>query len=446
MTTSAVTRGARFSALSFRRRGVAMIVWPIGVLLMHFTLSQASGQILNIALIANIVVYALLLPGLVGMKKSTAILALFAVAVTLAVGLADSDLEVDEFIKSALQFGNLTLMLAMTMSIGLPRPDDMNRGARLLIALAGLHALLLVAQFVAMNVLHSNALMNPFGPFSRLGPLGEPYVPFYYEIVLRPNGFFSEPSVAAWFSGFAFATALAMSLVFGGYIRAAALIGAGALFTGSLSGVLNVSVIVLCFAWLRVTRLSMRDVVVAFGLIALLVMAVLWYIQSSYFTARVGEVGQQGSSMYVRISSPLMLLSDSLASHPLGHALGSEKYILSKSYAVVNEATATEPGKIHNGFLLVVFFYGWLGLAVVLAALVYLVRLLMLRRPSSLILVSLYLAIVQSGGLWSPSYVLIIGLGILLMRYLDASARAKLVGAQWQRDIGAIHKQRLAGR
>ena len=130
------------------------------------------------------------------MHLSIAILCFFLIYTLILSSFAE---DLIEFFKSLILVCNLSLILLLCCQIQLPHPKLIERSVRIFLILCLAVSILVIAQFVFLNVFDSYAIMKIFGPFSSLGPGYSIYEPHPLALIRRPNGVFSEPSVAGWF-------------------------------------------------------------------------------------------------------------------------------------------------------------------------------------------------------------------------------------------------------
>ncbi|KEQ02224.1 hypothetical protein GV67_22480 [Pseudorhizobium pelagicum] len=379
------------------------------------TFSEDLSQILSPPLILMIYIFSVYILTGIRTKIYDIILFLFVIAYTLASAafyeLSAGDLDFVEFVKSFVPFSVLCVFILISCSYSATPAMQTVRSLRALMQLGSIHATLLLFQFIEMNLLGSMRLLNPFGPLSKIGPYGTYYRPVMWDAVDRPNGFFSEPSAAAWFTGICLAACLSYNLitkkpvVFTAFIL---LVGMASTF--SLSGVVNASGII--GAWLLMrSKQPVRLGRVAF--VFLLAGGVVYAALAQ--TGRLQEYQRPGSSTYVRVIAPAILASEVLLTYPLGLPLGQWKFVASRPYFIQNEALQKNES-LDNGLFVIITYLGWLGVAILLFVVKLSFYALKRKNPGALILIAVLMAIAQSGALWTPLYIIIISFAVIVVR------------------------------
>jgi hypothetical protein len=295
---------------------------------------------------------------------------------------------------------------------------------------ASLAALVIIAQAIGFNAFRDFRLAGLLGEFAPIGPGGMIYVPPPHAALPRANGFYSEPSVAGWFMTFAAAMALAARPLHPclGTLTAA-VCSLGAMATLSLTGILGPALI--WSGYLLLVRDSWRFKATA-GLIAVIgIGGALHQAHELGILSRFAHLDTPGTSIYFRLTAPYRLVGDSLERFPWGFPLGQTDFIASRHYYINWELGSRT--NIDNTLLMVVFYFGLLGIAFnfgyVLKAAQYLV---FKRHAIGLLMLSLLIALVTTGAGWAHHVVLIIGYAIVVGRYLLAHrllavSRLKLV-------------------
>ena len=273
---------------------------------------------------------------------------------------------------------------------------------RLLGWLGAAHALLLLVQLLEWNILGSFGTLNPLGVLSKYGPYGTYYGPVIWDSIYRPNGLFSEPSAAAWFTGLALAGTLLRSKLTGQPVRMIVLLQLVGMFsTASLSGAVNAVVILLVWLALKLPLRINGTYAIGAAIAALLLVYSLIYI-----SGRSEELTTPGTSMYVRIVAPTILVYDVLVNYPFGLVFGHQDFINTRDYFVRNDALENA-GAVDNGFHFIIIYFGWMGVALLGYVLFRAFRLFLMKDPVILIFVATALAVSQSGAVWAPNYILI---------------------------------------
>ena len=141
-----------------------------------------------------------------------------------------------------------------------------------------------------------------------------------------------------------------------------------------------------------------------------------WITVTANITSRFGNFFVESTSSYYRLNAPLTLLSESLRDFPFGQPLGQVNYILSKPYMINWEYGSFV--NIDNSFFMVSYYFGILGIIIFLIVVIITAQYFLKRSSAVLILVALLLALAETGALWSPNLVLLIGYSILLIRFI----------------------------
>ncbi len=416
--------GFRYSNLS----ALVFSIWPVGILLMHFKLAEPARFNVTIAVIlcSVIVIYLLLTTK---MHPLPLLLVHLVVAYALLLGLRATDHE--EYFRSLAQLVNLAVVVQLAFSIPVLGRREMALSVRVFLWGSCAVAVLIILQCILLNLFGSYALMNPFGDFMVAGPGGLIYEPHPLAPLKRPNGLFSEPSVAGWIMGFAGAVALASPILCRrNYWYIGAICMTAAVLSFSLSGFINVAATLMIYVYVSTGSRSSKYPLMFLALI--LLGAVAWVFVDLQLYTRLYTMFDEGESVYFRFVAPLKLLADSLPEYPFGHPLGHIEYIATKSYMINwDEGVQTN---IDNSFFFASYYLGILGVVASLWSIWAGVWMIIRRSAAALIVVIMLLALSQSGSLWSHGTVLVIGYSIILARFIrkrekEAPKRARLA---WQ--------------
>ena len=303
-----------------------------------------------------------------------------------------------------------TLALASASRARIANKRNLDRFLATVRVLAGAAAVLIIVQAVLWNLGPVGALLNPLGPFSPPGPAGrEVFEIEYWFRPVRPNGWYSEPSVAGWSLA-----VLAAMLHLGGATgkrppdRAKYLLLAGSAFTFSLSG-LTISIILLIL-FVRSDARSLRSVssrgIVGLGLLAVIAGGVL--IAASFgLLGRFGDLDTVGSSGNSR---SVGLYQEVARGGPEQLLLGTpfdqlDTYLPQISQLSDSDASETYRG-VHNGILLLPIAFGITGFAAALWLGILAARVAVIEsRTLGPLVVSLVLAAAQTGALFGPLFV-----------------------------------------
>jgi hypothetical protein len=326
-------------------------------------------------------------------------------------------------------------MVVICFNARLGRGREIERSIRVFCVAASAAAAVIIAQATSFNLLHDFRLSALLGDLSPLGPGGEVYAPSPSAALARANGFYSEPSVAGWFMSFAAAIALGMRPLRPVLsTMTATLCSLAAMATLSLTGILGAALVWL--GYLLLVRDRWRFKALA-GVIALAaIAAALLQAHELGILARFAHLETPATSVYFRVTASFRLISEALERFPLGYPLGQTDFIASRHYYINWEHGSQT--NIDNTLLMVVFYFGLLGIvfnaAYVLKAAQYLV---LKRHVIGLIMLSLLIALVTTGAGWAHHVVLMIGYAIVVGRYLLARQLIRLphVKIVWRRPI-----------
>lgn len=212
----------------------------------------------------------------------------------------------------------------------------------------------------------------------------------------RAAAFYLEPSYAAFVAG-----SLAIALVASRrHVISAWMLGSVALLAVRSATGLVVFVAAAIVA-LLVSRSRWRFP----STIGLLILAT---IAVPYLTGRFDSTFTTGSSAYYRLIGPLQVLRDTLNRYPLGHPFGSLSTTVA-DYGILNGVSAGD--SLDNGFYVLIFYFGWLGVVASAALLVWalreVVRAHRSRRPGrAVVAVWSVGSLFFSGGIMLPEYLL----------------------------------------
>ena len=396
-----------------------MFIWPLGLVFMQFCLFRIDNFEFSIGTTVCLIVVIYLtanlrINSLKMMHLSIALLCFFFIYTLILCSFAE---DLTEFLKSFIQICNLLLLLILCCQIQLPNLKLIERSVSIFLILCMTVALLVVAQFVFLNVFDSYAIMKIYGPFSPMGPGYLIYEPHPLSLIRRPNGVFSEPSVAGWFLAFGASVAVA-SPIWQKKNRyfSAIICGIGAISTLSISAIINIAAISIVSLWIKSKRAKRIYLYLHVGLVLVVFFFLGWITVTANITSRFGNFFVESTSSYYRLNAPLTLLSESLRDFPFGQPLGQVNYILSKPYMINWEYGSFV--NIDNSFFMVSYYFGILGIIIFLIVVIITAQYFLKRSSAVLILVALLLALAETGALWSPNLVLLIGYSILLIRFI----------------------------
>jgi hypothetical protein len=393
-------------------------LWPLSLVLMQVTLTEIGDFSVILAVIAcHLLQLHLVMFYWLNRPPDWQIgAALVILAYSLAAGVVARDLV--EFLRSLAHVANLVVMGLICLNVRIGRGEEMSRSLARFCVLASAAALVVILQAISFNVMHDFRLAGLLGAFAPAGPGGEIYLPPRLAALRRANGLYSEPSVAGWFMTFAVALALAARQ----HLRTlapltAAACSLGAVATLSLTGILGP--VLVWAAYLLFVRDDRRFKATAGALAGAGFVAALHQAHELGILARFGHLNTPGTSIYFRLSAPYRLISESLERFPFGHPLGQTDFIASRPYYINWEQGSQT--NVDNTLLMVVFYFGLLGILLNAAYLLKAAQFLAVRRHAiGLIMLSLLIAASTTGAGWAHHFVLMIGYAIVVGRWLHA--------------------------
>ena len=396
-------------------------IWPAGLVLMQLRLLAIGNFEVSLAVVACHLLELHLLLFYWLWRPPVWQIALAALVVLYTLALGASAEEPFEFWQSFLHVANLLLMMLLCLNARIEGAPEIRRSLAVFCVLAIASAAVLVAQALTFVLWRDFRLAAILGPLQPIGPGYEVFVPPVLSALPRANGVYAEPSVAGWFMSFALAIALAARRILprlGGL--AALACGAGAVATLSLTGILGATIVVASYL------LFVRDpggFKPAFAAAAGSGLALALYAASELgILARFANIDQPGTSIYFRLAAPYQLINESLIQYPLGHPVGQTGFIATQPYFINWEGGSQT--NIDNSLLMIVFYFGVLGILANATYLVQLARYLLMRRHAvGLVMMSLTIALLTTGAGWAHHFVLMIGYAILAGRYLLSEGR-----------------------
>lgn len=260
----------------------------------------------------------------------------------------------------------------------------------------------LCAAQAVTGYLGMSGLFNLFGSYQYLYPYEVYLVPGQFP---RAEGFYLEPSYAALTITFLMAILLRLKY------REPWAIGlsvVGVVTTQSATGLGVVLLMLLLWGWVSRTR---RIVSVALS-------AVVLFTLGGYLASRLGSATQQDSSAYYRLVAPLGIIATVLTDRVMGRPIGSVEQVIAEA-ALVN---GTKPGStIDNGYVLMVFYFGWAGLFFCLVMIGILVRGIVrserLRTGSAPAMGWLMSCWFFNGGIFLPEFALMMWMVLAAVRW-----------------------------
>jgi hypothetical protein len=391
-------------------------VFALGCLFANFTFAYPGGYALNGSSLA-LVISALMILAIVGRVPRWALLAFAGVLAVVAIKAVGTE-SAEESAKS----GGQIIAAALCLCIFRVRCGTLvhrEKFAVLFGRLMTLHAVLLIAQCIALNAFGAFALQNPFGPFSAIGPAGElgalpaPYLP-YDEGVLRPNGLYSEPSVAAAYTVFALACVLA-STTLGSWQKLvmSVILAAGAFATFALTGWAMLGGVLACFMVFGAGRMKASHKLGLY-LLALLAVIAAGSVGGVYLADRLGGAGQLGGSIYIRFTGPFVLIGEVLNSSLLGLPINDPTFLLTRNYLV--DFAGRQFFTLDNFYVWLIAYFGLAGLGFIAWCLLRLWRALRSKGKLALPLLALALFAAATGSGYNSVFVLPLAVALSIVR------------------------------
>jgi hypothetical protein len=392
-------------------------LWPVALVLMQLTPATISGFSLTVGVIAChlLQLHLVMFYWLNRPPDWQLMIALVILAYGLASGVFAQDLA--EFGRSYAHVANLVLMTLICLNIRIGQGREIGRSLALFCVVASIAALVLISQAASFNLLRDFRLAALLGDLAPLGPGGQVYAPAPNAALPRASGFYSEPSVAGWFMSFAVALALGarpLHPVLGAC--AAALCTLAAMATLSLTGVLGPALVWSAYLLLVRDRRSFKAIA---GLIAALgIGAALYQVNELGILSRFAHLETPGTSIYFRLTAPYRLIGEALERFPFGYPLGQTEFIAGRHYYINWEQGSRT--NIDNTLLMVVFYFGLIGIAFNAAYVLKAAQYLVLRRHViGLFMLSLLIALCTTGAGWAHHVVLMMGYAIVVGRFLQ---------------------------
>ena len=393
-------------------------LWPASIVLMQLTLLPVGDFYITLSVVVChlMQLYIVMFYWFRRPTDGQIVAALGVVLYALLLGLFARDGV--EFGRSLAHVLNLVVMLVICLNARLAGGREIRQSIAVFCVLVAAAALFIIVQALAFNLLRDFRLAAILGPFSPIGPGNEIYEPPPLAEFPRANGFYSEPSVAGWFMSFGVALALASRPLYPVLATLTATIcSLAAMATLSLTGVLGPAVVLAGYILFVRDRPGFKLFWLALAGTSLAIG--LYHAREFGILDRFQELGQPGTSVYFRVTAPITLISESLERFPFGYPLGQTDFIASRDYYINwDEGARTN---IDNSLLVVVFYFGLLGVLLNATYLLQAARYLILKRHAvGLIMLGLLIALAASGAGWAHHFVLLIGYAIIVGRYLLA--------------------------
>lgn len=247
----------------------------------------------------------------------------------------------------------------------------------------------------------SNALYNPWGTHQYL----HTFATEKQFVDIRAAGFYLEPSFDALVI-----CVLSFFLLQQSQHRIRVLLIAipGILATQSVSGFASLAAAVLYVVTSGgYPRLGARREgrgLIGLALSAIFIVGIFPSIE--YLRQRLSTVSTVGSSANYRLDAPLQVISYVLLHHPFGEPLGSVQQVVG-SFALYN---GTQIGtSLDNGAYLLIYYFGWVGLALLAWFLANALRRSLLERSFRPLAMWVFVmtCLVNTGGILTPEFVVL---------------------------------------
>jgi putative colanic acid polymerase len=254
----------------------------------------------------------------------------------------------------------------------------------------------------------SNALFNPFR--------GHQYL-HEYDAALHDAGvgawsrapsFYLEPSFGAFVM-----VSLCVVCLLAHYRPTASIlvVSAGLFFNRSFTGIIAFAILAAIHLGMSLGRRVPRAIQLG---AAMFVTAIAALGLRQLLATRIGELGVEGASAYYRIISPLIVLRDVLQFKPLGVEFGQVEAFL-MPYGLLQ--TGAEGNTLDNGLYVVVFYFGWVGLAAIVALVANAVKQLVLgNRDRAILWTMIFFSMAFSGAVFVPEFAFLIILVVYQFR------------------------------
>jgi len=275
-------------------------------------------------------------------------------------------------------------------------------------------------------------LYNPFGDHQYLGKYDVSR--FAASYIVRAAGLYLEPS----FNAFIAITLYVVCLLGKFRLRSSSALTLLSLF--AIQSMIGLLAFVALWMFIVMRALIGKDeafkkVWIRLGLVNLMLALVVAYtggvsgvinivsgVSGVSWLSRIEELGKPSTSGYYRIVAPLGMLKDVLVNDPLGKPFGQIEQTLGY-YHLLN---GTQFGKtLDNGMYLLVFYFGWVGIAFLAFLLIRTVMLINSQGDMNelILLVFTLLSFQFSGGILLPEYVLMLVMVIYQFRIFSSSVQ-----------------------
>lgn len=274
----------------------------------------------------------------------------------------------------------------------------------------------LFLQVIEFNLLGQFNLLHPFAEFTRVGPGGVPFEPYFASPIKKVAGTLSEPSAGAWFSASCFVFSSYLNGVrYSTFLRYTSAVGM--LATLSISGAINFLVLS-TVGYITLKRSSLEAGAVAkkyIEIIVILSLGVALLGGLGFYEHTIGRVERVldgGHSLYYRLVAPVYLVTDIINTHPFGVPLGDISFISSKAY-MHNTEFGSETN-LDSFWVWMSVHFGVLGLLTAVGILIRGFHLVFVRKSEgALIIVFVILLFTEAGSITNPSTIVVALLPLL---------------------------------
>lgn len=258
-----------------------------------------------------------------------------------------------------------------------------------------------IVQVVAAN-LGNASFYNPFGTRQYF----HEYKHFVGLIEFpRAQGFYLEPSYNAFVIGSLGVVLLTLKWK---AKRTLVLVVLGVIASQSATAIILLAGLLL----ISLLRASVR-----LRVVALITGCILMVFSGTYLLLRLQTITTEGSSAYYRIFAPVDVMIDVLTFAPIGKPFGSVEETIAGYNLFMAGVPATS---LDNGFYVLVFYFGWLGVIAILVFLISTIRAITSRSVFSertwVARFWIFGAVSFSGAIMTPQFGLTLALIVIAIR------------------------------
>jgi putative colanic acid polymerase len=322
----------------------ARALFVIFVIFQHFQIGALWGHPVSVGQVSGFVIVFLLTRGKLPLK--TLVMLVVILATVGVIALVDQrELRLDGLLSNEAQIAAAALIVISASGFSFGSDFANKLESTLFMCLCCTVGYSLVQVYAAS---HGN--YDYFAPWGEHQYLYKPILSFGAAGIPRASGLYLEPSYNAFV-----ALALLVPLLNSERFRQMSLLLAsiGILATQSVAGIISLLVVVTLVGFM-----SQR-----FGIFRVSILIAVPLLTFAYVVARLGSSYESGSSANYRILQPLSIVSETLETQPLGHVLGSIQSVVAKAGLEMQGNSAST--SLDNGFYVIVFYFGWLGLGFV---------------------------------------------------------------------------------